>query len=236
MAISLKVEFKCDATDEQRRAVQSGIWWGINGARKFFPIKELRVFVNVRPSDLDWKAGGVSLDPRTIIVVINSAEFFKSKNRSVRLTSACIVLHEIHHCVRSQRQPLKDTLGQAIVSEGAANRFVKQVVSAAWPSSASARELRQFIAIARSELRRPFNYDDWFGFATRGFYPDNIGYDLSDALVSSYLRSRNLLASDIVHYPADKILKPWLAREFDIFESYRPEPKRNRPKGRVSKP
>lgn len=124
------------------------------------------------------------------------------------------VVHEVHHCLRMAGPGYGWTLGEALVSEGLAGRFVQHVLGSeaeAWERAFSLEALRRFPAHLRELEATYYDHSTWF-FGT-GDKPRWLGYALGYQVVGLWLASvgapdadtwLNVSAKDILAIAAEE--------------------------------
>jgi hypothetical protein len=120
------------------------------------------------------------------------------------------VAHELDHSSRIRTGPgYGYTLGEAIVSEGLADRFVYQAFprtpTQPWDHALTTAQAHRYWLEARSQLASPDSQHAVWFFG-RGSIPRWTGYTLGYAVVGSYLRQQDLRAARAVGVSAASIL------------------------------
>ncbi|MCM5557117.1 DUF2268 domain-containing putative Zn-dependent protease [Pleomorphomonas sp. JP5] len=98
------------------------------------------------------------------------------------------ILHEVQHCMRMAGPGYGWTLGEALVSEGLAGRFVVRLLGSdpePWERAVSGDDLRS-APVASSRLEED-DYDHAAWFHGRGPYPRWLGYSLGYDMVGAWL-------------------------------------------------
>lgn len=98
------------------------------------------------------------------------------------------IIHEVHHCMRMAGPGYGWTLGEALVSEGLAGRFVGRLLGTdpePWERAVSWDELRG-ASVAPGVLAAS-DYDHAAWFHGRGPYPRWFGYSLGYGMVGAWL-------------------------------------------------
>lgn len=120
------------------------------------------------------------------------------------------VAHELHHSSRIRLGPgYGVTLGQAMVSEGLADRFSYEVFPHTppkpWDHALTKAQVHTFWLQARPLLNSgDFSHSDWF-FGSGGM-PRWVGFTLGYDIVGRYLTEHHRSPSDAVTTPAVKVL------------------------------
>jgi uncharacterized protein YjaZ len=123
-----------------------------------------------------------------------------------------VVLHEAHHCLRHAGPGYGNTLGEALVSEGLASRFVMEILAGEpepWNVALDEAELRRVAAIAEPGLDdEGYDHDRWFiGRRNARRLPRWAGYSLGWRLVGTYLeRVPDAKPSRLARVPAAEII------------------------------
>lgn len=124
-----------------------------------------------------------------------------------------IVAHELHHAKRWQAPGYGDELLEALVSEGLADHFARELVGPPvpyWTHVLEPEELERVRPRADSALDGSYAHDDWFlGY---GNLPAQTGYHLGYALVARHLADHpGETAASLVARDADAFRASWLA-------------------------
>jgi uncharacterized protein YjaZ len=120
-----------------------------------------------------------------------------------------IVAHEVHHCLRMAGTGYGRTLGEALVSEGLAGRFVGQLFGNSpepWERAVDDGTLFANRPDAATLASTSYNHAAWF-FGTGGERPRWLGYTLGYQIVGKWLdQTSELDGSTWVNVPADAVL------------------------------
>lgn len=116
-----------------------------------------------------------------------------------------MVAHELHHVMRWRGPGYGRTLGEALVSEGLAGHFCRQLYASApepWESALSEKETTACVMKAEQEWFAPsYRHGEWF--FGQGGLPHWAGYSLGYAVVDRYLQHNGgQSAASLVHEPA----------------------------------
>jgi uncharacterized protein YjaZ len=120
------------------------------------------------------------------------------------------VAHELHHSSRMRVGPgYGVTLGQAMVSEGLADRFAYEVFAHTPPQPwdhalTKAQEQASWLRARPLLNTRDYGHPEWFFGA--GGVPRWAGYTLGYDIVGRYLTKHHQSPSDAVTIPASKML------------------------------
>ena len=118
-----------------------------------------------------------------------------------------LMAHEFHHAARWAGPGYGSTLGAALVTEGLACRFVREVYGPPpepWETSVGSYELKGHAERAIAEWDRPgYDHASWFHGA--GDLPDMLGYALGAWLADRYFDAHpDESAAGSVHASADQ--------------------------------
>lgn len=106
-----------------------------------------------------------------------------------------MVAHEVNHAMRWDGPGYGRTLGEALVSEGLAGRFVRHLYAdppEPWEDAAGTAELARGAALARAGWDdRGYDHGRWFH--GRGDLPRWLGYTLGYRIVGAWLEARPAL-------------------------------------------
>ena len=144
----------------------------------------------------------VSLDPA-------HARFGEALEQHLPRTLA----HELHHCARWRGPGYGRTLGEALVSEGLADRFDLEVHPGAepyhWARALDPRGLREVWELARPALwDEQYDHAYWFFNSSAAGPPFHAGYALGFHLIGTYLSADpGRRPSELTDTPAREILE-----------------------------
>lgn len=99
------------------------------------------------------------------------------------------VIHEVHHCLRMGAVGYGRTLGEALVSEGLAGRFVSHLFGTPpepWECAVDDATLRKQRPEDADLVASPYDHKGWF-FGGGGLRPYWYGYSLGYRLVGDWL-------------------------------------------------
>lgn len=118
-----------------------------------------------------------------------------------------LIAHELNHVLRWDSVGYGKTLGKALVSEGLAGQFAKQLFGSPpelWEDAASPEKLSCYLARAETLWDDPsYDHDEWF-FGSKDI-PRWAGYTLGYQIVGEYLRHHpSATAAKITGQSADK--------------------------------
>jgi Predicted Zn-dependent protease (DUF2268) len=117
--------------------------------------------------------------------------------------------HELHHSVRWRGPGYGDTLFEAMISEGLADRFAVDLLGippAPWSDAFPKEQTARFLALAQPKFdAKPYSSDDharWF-FGSDASLPKWTGYTLGYRLVEDYIEHHpGTTAATLVWMPA----------------------------------
>jgi uncharacterized protein YjaZ len=99
------------------------------------------------------------------------------------------VAHEAHHCMRNAAIGYGETLGEALVSEGLAGRFVERIFGTApepWENAMDEASLRAHLPDNALLSSSDYNHATWF-YCRDGRLPCWLGYTLGYRIVGDWL-------------------------------------------------
>ncbi|MFT9064224.1 MAG: DUF2268 domain-containing putative Zn-dependent protease [Acetobacter persici] len=114
------------------------------------------------------------------------------------------IVHEAHHCFRMAGPGYGRTLGEALVSEGLAGRFVQHVLHShpePWEAALPVSDLKTFGVQASTLSKTQYDHARWF--FGRGPLPRWFGYTLGYEIVGDWLLNTHPEAVDWINIPAD---------------------------------
>jgi hypothetical protein len=133
-------------------------------------------FVGYAPNGMQMH---LSIDPENEFLLDNLGEPFER-----------MVVHELHHVLRWRGPGYGNTLGEALVSEGLAGHFCKQLYSSPpelWECAVPREKFSNYIQKISNEWDTPnYNHHEWF--FGRGDLPRWLGYSLGYTLVGDYIK------------------------------------------------
>ncbi len=156
---------------------------------KVLPIQPLDILVMVSPYGVipELGIGGYCSTGKLIQLMFQPENENFSKSLGHPLER--IITHELHHAQRFALRGREKTLGDAIVMEGLACHFVRQIYGSPaepWEEALSKEMLSDIALLAHHKWNdSEYNYREWF-FGSDEF-PRWAGYSLGYALVGKYL-------------------------------------------------
>jgi len=122
------------------------------------------------------------------------------------------VAHEVHHCLRMGGPGYGRKLGEALVSEGLAGHFVRQLFSnppEPWECALNRESLHAHFPERTALDATDYDHAAWF-FGSSGNRPRWTGYTLGYTLVEKWLEVTSGVGADaIVNVPANVVLAAW---------------------------
>ncbi|WCE07248.1 DUF2268 domain-containing putative Zn-dependent protease [Pseudomonas sp. JBR1] len=113
--------------------------------------------------------------------------------------------HELHHCLRHAGPGYGSTLGEALVSEGLACQFERELTGRLpFYAQAAPQDMAAHWEALGAELDQPYDHARWF-FGS-GDLPRHLGYALGSWRVGRYLQRHGLTAATSGQRPADTFL------------------------------
>jgi uncharacterized protein YjaZ len=104
--------------------------------------------------------------------------------------------HEFHHCLRHESIGYGRTLGEALVSEGLADQFDRELNGGSgqiWDNALSDQQWRMLLPRVEEALLRPqYDHASWFFGRLDGTVPRWTGYSVGYHLVGEYLTDHPL--------------------------------------------
>jgi len=117
------------------------------------------------------------------------------------------IVHEVHHCMRMAGPGYGWTLGEALISEGLAGQFVRNLLGnepEPWECAVTPQALR---ALVDTKAFGSTNYDHRAWFYGSGPHPRWLGYTLGYQIVGHWLaKTGKIDASTWVNVPAQTII------------------------------
>ncbi|SFL84395.1 DUF2268 domain-containing putative Zn-dependent protease [Methylobacterium pseudosasicola] len=177
---------------------------------RVLPLPSLDILVERRPGETIPETGtaGRAYRPSLFSLTLDpdNPNFATSLgNGDIRRT----VVHEVHHCLRMAGPGYGATLGEALVSEGLAGRFVSHLFGTPpepWESAVSDAVLEANRPDPAALADTGHNHAAWF-YGRGGRYPRWLGYTLGYRIVGDWLEAGPAPDGDAwVHVPANKVL------------------------------
>ena len=122
------------------------------------------------------------------------------------------VAHEVHHCLRMGGPGYGRKLGEALVSEGLAGHFVKQLFDnppEPWECALNPERLHAHFPVRSALNATDYDHAAWF-FGAGGHRPRWTGYTLGYALVEKWIEVTSGVDADaMVNVQADVVIAAW---------------------------
>ena len=118
--------------------------------------------------------------------------------------------HEFHHAMRQRKFGFPKTLLDAVISEGLADQFEKEINLDAKLITYRKDISKKILLNGFSNLKKEMNSNsyDYFGwFFGTSKYPKYFGYTLGNMIVEKYLDHTNTTPSALVRTPAKSFIK-----------------------------
>jgi len=124
------------------------------------------------------------------------------------------IAHELHHALRWNAVGYGNTLGEVLVSEGLAGRFVQELYGhdgEIWETAIPRESLPKYAEKAWAAAKRKnYNHANWF--FGRGDLPRWLGYSLAWQFVGDFLMgNRDIQPSTLVGIPAEEFMPALIA-------------------------
>lgn len=142
-----------------------------------------------------------SLDPR-------NPKFREGIKNDLAFTLA----HEINHAIRFRDPILKETLFEAMISEGLADHFAMEIIKRkkppAWSTALTNKQKKEFLKRASKEWNETtYNHDAWFYGSEKEKIPRWTAYSLGYDIVATYLQKHlKISASRLISAKASVFL------------------------------
>jgi uncharacterized protein YjaZ len=169
------------------------------------PVDKVDVIVRHNPyaTILNYAIGGYTPDAHTVYISLDAA----SITLALKELSHTLA-HELHHTMRWRTVGYGETLGEALVTEGLAQVFEREVfgeVPYPWTNALTAEQSKELLQKARANFWQPYDHDAWFFGSAE--IPHWAGYGLGYQLVKTYCEQHNLTASKLYDVEAKTILE-----------------------------
>jgi uncharacterized protein YjaZ len=152
-----------------------------------------------------WGFGGRTFSATAVEIYIDPTYPDLAQRLPERLPP--LVAHELHHAVRWRGPGYGRTLLEAMVSEGLADHFAVQLLSAPvppWSTAFASDRTTHYLDLARPEFDATnYSHERWFFEAGLPELPRWTGYTLGWRLVEAYQAAHaGSSAASLVHTPA----------------------------------
>ncbi len=181
--------------------------------RKLLPVKDIDVVFYDNPEGTIEEVGGIGgFTPSANTVFISLNPRHKHFKRALKEELAYTLAHEFHHAIRFRTPIKKETLLEAIISEGLADHFALEVTGRKKPAPwciALTRDQKEALLKRASKEWNEEGYDHhaWFYGSALKKLPRWTGYALGYDLVEKYLAvhprasASTLVADDASQFP-----------------------------------
>lgn len=151
--------------------------------------------------------GGYSPNGHVMFLYLNATS--STLKRTIQEQLKKTLAHELHHCIRWRNPGYGKTLLEALVSEGLADHFDREVNGGSpqpWCTALHRKEVAAFFKRAEREYNaKDYHHQEWF-FGT-GNIPRWAGYTLGYELVGTYLKKHpDQTAATLVSTPAEEFI------------------------------
>lgn len=172
------------------------------------PLIDVVVDDNTREVIPEVGVGGLAPTAHLLYIHIN----LETKGLEEKLDSEIksVVAHELHHCARWSATGYGTTLLEALISEGLADHFDREVNSGGpkqWSIAVSGEELKKIQERASEEFFcETYNHNAWFFGSEEKLIPRWAGYSLGYYIVGEYLAKTGKKPSELVNEDARTFL------------------------------
>lgn len=130
---------------------------------------------------------------------------------------AGLLAHELHHLVRMRGPGYGETLREALVSEGLACQFEREVTGRLpiYGTELTPEVSEAWLTRIAPFLDGPFSANWMFGSAEEGI-ERSFGYRLGSSLVRDWLQKCGTTASQAAHTPCSSIARAWAKASCDL--------------------
>lgn len=134
--------------------------------------------------------GGYTPDQHRVIISLDpKVPNFK---QAIKTTLPATIAHELHHSVRWRKPGYGNTLLEALVTEGLADHFVKEVIDIKpplpWTRALSGAALKKMLMRAKRSFHEPYDHQAWFFGSKELNIPRWSGYSLGFHIIGEYLK------------------------------------------------
>ncbi len=195
-----------------KRSLMDVIQKTIKRANKRIPVKSLIIDVGVFPENTVRDIGGIGgYTPDAHHMEISLNPSLPTFSRKWRTALAGTITHEWHHVARWRKPGYGKTLGEALITEGLADHFVREIFPNMkpfpWTNALTSTKKRLLLNRAKRSFNHSYHHDAWFFGSKEKQIPPWTGYTLGYELVKKYLqRHPSQSPSSLVHVTAKRIL------------------------------
>lgn len=199
----------CGQLDGWIERAEAGITAARYRAEQVTPAIDLDIVVQAWPGQVIYEMGFVGYAPTGTMMQLTLDPGNPNLDHHMGEPFERMVVHELHHVLRWRGPGYGTTLGEALVSEGLAGHFCRQLYSSApelWEAALSREELAACAEKAQQSWHDPhYHHGAWlFG---HGHLPRWVGYSLGYSLVGRYLAQHDgASTASLVHEPAASFL------------------------------
>jgi hypothetical protein len=122
-----------------------------------------------------------------------------------------VLAHELHHVARFRAVGLYGNLLEAMVGEGAADRFLVELTGSPppmWATALSGAQLAELSSIAEQQwFESGYDHAAWF-FGAGAAIPRWAGYTIGFEIVGAHLEATSRSAADLYAEPARNFVEP----------------------------
>ncbi|QEM82419.1 DUF2268 domain-containing putative Zn-dependent protease [Halomonas binhaiensis] len=199
----------CGQLDGWIERIGEGIAEARYRAEQVLPAIDLDVVVQVWPGCVVKEIGFVGYAPTGTMMQLTFDPDNENLSRNIGEPLERMIAHELHHVMRWRGPGYGTTLGDALVSEGLAEHFSRQLYGSApepWEVEICGKRLVTCAEKAKLRWNDPhYHHGAWF--FGQGDLPRWAGYSLGYALVGRYLEDHaDESASSLIHEPAASFL------------------------------
>lgn len=195
----------CGQLDRWIERAEAGITAARYRAEQVTPAIDLDIVVQAWPGQVIYEMGFVGYTPTGTMMQLTLDPGNPNLAHHMGEPFERMVVHELHHVLRWRGPGYGTTLGEAMVSEGLAGHFCRQLYNSApelWEASLSRAQFEACAEQARQSWHDPhYHHGAWF--FGHGHLPRWAGYNLGYTLVDRYLAQHHeASAASLVHEPA----------------------------------
>lgn len=181
-------------------------------AEHVLPLSRVDIVLSVDPDGAVQEVGGIggyTPDAHRVLISLDpgNPQFKKAIATALPETIA----HELHHAARWHAIGYGDALLEALVTEGLADQFVRELFPKSrpfpWTRALSSKRADILLKRAKRVWKKRYDHEAWFFGSTRLRIPRWTGYTLGYRIVGDYLkRHPDAKPSECAAMPAAKFL------------------------------
>jgi uncharacterized protein YjaZ len=172
--------------------------------KKLIPLNDIDVvfYVNPEATIKETGIGGYTPVANTVFISLDSKH--PKFREGIKKELPYQLAHEINHAIRFRTPILKETLFEAMISEGLADHFAMEVTGRknppAWSTALTAKHKKELLKKASKEWNNStYDHNAWFYGSIVKKIPRWTAYTLGYDLVTAYLQKHpKILASKII--------------------------------------